>query len=529
MADQLKINMGYSNNQGNYDSNSFGLYPPLVTRYWHYVTMTWTIGGLYATLITNQFDKAPDKLQIIFPFFHANGRNPWNDTPTTVAQYENYNSDDPVPDFTGTSGCEIELEFATEADAASALTRWNNLTNRRIEYFIRAGDGTEFNTTDIVALFGNPTTTQISDILQFSWAADDYAEAMTDDDTAADWAASVAPYLGTTVNRGFRIAGGEELLAGPRSPWFFLDDRIYGFQVPGLAYVEQKDMERDRQVEPPHPAPHADLEAHYVIKPLDFHMENMELADQWERYLKEVEAQNQAQRDLMEDAEVTDEDRLLWNIGANLLMVEDWFSSFILGPPQTLWTGEFQFGDFRYDLGTGPGDLVEMIAMWDVDPEEYPKWAAFWRAQDDPEVMSRISGLFALFMAIKGRGTRYPQPIHQRPAGTMTQKQLAQKAALRTVGYAGGGATAATLIVKGESIFRKIKEIKEYSQLQLDRSARLNQRELPTLESPEVKAWADEFTMTVHKYQAPSFEEAAATGNWFPWLGRKKRRWHTTM
>ena len=224
MATQLEINMGYSNNQGNYDSSSFTVSGPLDSAYWHYVTMTWTVGGLYATLISNQFDKDPDKLQIIFPFFQWNISSPWNATPYTVAQYESYDSNDPVPDFTGTTGCEIELEFATEADAARALTRWNNLTNRRIEYFIRAGDGTEFNTTDIVALFGNPTTTQISDILQFSWAADDYAEAMENDTTAADWAASVAPYLGSTVKRGFRIVGGEELLAGPRSPWFFLDD-----------------------------------------------------------------------------------------------------------------------------------------------------------------------------------------------------------------------------------------------------------------------------------------------------------------
>ena len=99
MADQLKITMSYSNNQGNYDSQSFSLYPPLVVAYWNYVTMTWTVGGTYATLITNQFDKAPDKLQIIFPFFHTNGRDRWNDTPYTVAQYENYNSNDPVPNL----------------------------------------------------------------------------------------------------------------------------------------------------------------------------------------------------------------------------------------------------------------------------------------------------------------------------------------------------------------------------------------------------------------------------------------------
>ena len=172
-----------------------------------------------------------------------------------------------------------------------------------------------------------------------------------------------------------------------------------------------------------------------------------------------------------------------------------------------------------------------MIAMHDVEPENWPGWASFWAAQDDPEVMSRISGLFALFMMIKGRG-RGRVPVHQRQPGTVTQSQLVRKAALRTVGYTGGAATAATLVVKGESIFNKIKQIKEYSQLQLDRNAELNRRarqDLPRPDQPDVQAWANDFSMTVHKYQAQSFDEAATTGNWFPWLGRKKRRWQKNM
>ena len=186
MATQLEIWTTYSNNIQVRDTDSgFGIYPPLATGYWFYVRMTFNlVTELYGWVQESKLDDDPQELQVFLPFMQRRG-NSYTSNPLPQSNWEDYNDDDADPDFSGTSGLQILLDFPTQAAAARALTRWNNLTNQKIEFsYIGASnltiidtDPNDWITTDLIALFGSPTVTRDdgSDILEFTWAEEEWA------------------------------------------------------------------------------------------------------------------------------------------------------------------------------------------------------------------------------------------------------------------------------------------------------------------------------------------------------------------